>query len=80
MPRIRHDGVEGTAVVSEAVLPFWTGPAGWRLVDDEPTPRTRRSRPRAPRPRAPQSPPASQAGAPDDVPGQGSSTTTSTEE
>lgn len=78
MPTIRHPNVEGTAVIPDAVVPFWTGPAGWQLVDDNPTPPARKKR-RSRRSPAPNTTPV-RTGAPDDVPGQGSSTTTHTEE
>jgi hypothetical protein len=80
MPTIRHPNGT-TAVVSEKVLPFWTGPAGWSLAEEStpaasppkaaPRPRRRRARPPAPT-----TTPAPTVGAPDDDPGLGSSTTT----
>lgn len=78
MPTIRHPDVDGTAQVPDAVVAFWTGPGGWQLVDDTapaPAPPPTPARPRARRSRGPKTTPVSTAGAPDDVPGQGSSTT-----
>lgn len=74
MPTIRHPDVDGTAQVPDAVVPFWTGPGGWQLVDDTP-PASATATPRARRSRGPKTTPVPVAGAPDDVPGQGSSTT-----
>lgn len=82
MPRITHPNGT-TAVVPAAAVRFWTTKAGWHL-DDPPSggrvqrPARKRSRPR--KPAAPKTSPAPTAGAPDDVAGQGSSTTAHTEE
>lgn len=81
MPKVTHPVTGATWDVSDRAVGFWTGPGGWVLADAAPaTPRKPR-KPRKPRPpRAPRSTPAPDAGAPDDVPGQGSSTTTHPEE
>ena len=85
MPQIRHDGVEGTADVPEQVLPFWTGPAGWVLVDpaaDKPQRRSRSSSRRTTKKTASASAPAPAPGAGDRdvVSGQDASDTTNPEE
>lgn len=91
MPKIRHDGVEGTADIPEAVVPFWTGKAGWHLVDEPASasaataaaaPKTKRraSRSAKTRPASTQPAPASPAGDRDDVSGQDASATTNPEE
>lgn len=74
MPTIRHPDVDGTAQVPDAVVAFWTGPGGWQLVDDTP-PAPAPVAPRGRRSRGKKTTPVPAAGAPDDVPGQGSSTT-----
>lgn len=82
MPRITHPNGT-TTVVPDAAVPFWTTRAGWRLEDPASGGRARkatRKRSRAAKPPAPKTSPATVAGALDDVPAQGSSTTHHTEE
>ena len=79
MPTIRHPGVAGTAEIPPTAVPYWTGPGGWELVTS-PAPRKRSRASRRRSAPAPQSTPAPDAGAPDDDPGLGSSTTEHTEE
>lgn len=75
MPKLVHPVTGATWQVPAKVAPFWTGRAGWRLADTAPRPRTKRGSKRATK-----TPPAQTAGAPDEGPGEGSSTTQHTEE
>lgn len=79
MPRITHPATGATVEVPDKVVPFWTGPAGWRL-EGVPAAARKARKPRRRHPPAPQTTPARHVGAPDDDPGLGSSITEPTKE
>lgn len=80
MPKLTHPLTGATWDVPDAAVRYWTGPGGWHLADAQVTRPAGKARRRRSRAAAPKTTPAPDAGAQDDDPGLGASTTEPTKE